>query len=73
VCELQVKSQSDVGEEAYDMGAKMRYTFFKQQLTKLDEPGLDPWDKHTIEACLNRASSDACSELITNQQAGALA
>ena len=53
---LQVNCQPEVGDEAYDKGAKMLTDFFKQQLEQFNGEGLDPLGKKIIEACLNDAT-----------------
>ena len=55
---LQVETQPEVGNEAYDAGAEMLYEFFKKQLAKFDEPDLDPLGQRIIDACLNHASME---------------
>lgn len=61
---LQVESQPEVGTEAYDNGAKMLYDFFEQQLAKFDDRDLDPLGRRIIEACLNRATMEAYTEIL---------
>lgn len=52
---LEVETQPEVGEEAYDAGAEMLYVFFRKQLATFDEPDLDPLGREIITACLDRA------------------
>ncbi|MFP4144592.1 MAG: DUF4914 family protein [Phycisphaeraceae bacterium] len=52
---LQVESQPEVGEAAYDAGCEMLYDFFEQQLRKFLAPELRPEGRRIIEACLDRA------------------
>ena len=50
---LQVETQPEVGEEAYDKGAAMLRDFFDEQLRKFLDPDLDPLGRKIIECCLN--------------------
>jgi len=50
---LQVDSQPEVGEEAFDAGAKILKDFFDEQLKKFLQPELDPLGRKIIECCLN--------------------
>lgn len=50
---LQVQLQREVGEEAYDQGAKILGDFFKSELEQFLVPDLDPLGKQIIECCLN--------------------
>ena len=52
---LAVNRQPEVGDEAYDIGAKMLTDFFKKELKKYCTNGLNPLGKQIIEACLNDA------------------
>lgn len=61
---LQVESQPEVGEEAYDAGAKQLYDFFREQLEQFLEPDLDPKAREIIEACLNNASAEDYDNLL---------
>ena len=61
---LQVETQPEVGEEAYDAGAEMLFEFFQLQLAKFDEADLDPLGRRIIEACRNRASMETYIELL---------
>ena len=50
---LQVDTQPEVGEEAYDIGAKMLTDFFKQELEfYMNEPDLDDLGRKIIECCM---------------------
>jgi hypothetical protein len=53
---LQVDTQPEVGEEAYDQGATILYDFFRKCLADFNEPGLDPLGKQIIECCLDGGS-----------------
>lgn len=53
---LQVNYQPEVGNAAYDKGAKILMDFFKEQLQQFNGEGLNPLGKKIIEACLNDAT-----------------
>ena len=53
---LQVNCQPEVGDEAYDKGAKILTDFFKEQLAQFNTDSLDPLGKQIIEACMSDAS-----------------
>jgi len=61
---LQVHTQPEVGEEAYDQGAKILYDFFRKYLAEFDSPDLDPLGKQIIECCLNEGSVDDYEALL---------
>ncbi len=61
---LQVNHQSEVGNEAYDIGAKILTDFFKDQLKQFNVEGINPLGKQIIEACLNDASVEDYYNLI---------
>jgi len=50
---LQVDLQSDVGEEAYDKGAAMLHTFFKEELKQFLTRDLSSTGRRIIECCLD--------------------
>ncbi|MFI3230945.1 MAG: DUF4914 family protein [bacterium] len=52
---LKVNSQVEVGNEAYDVGAKILTDFFKKELSKYDTPDLNPLGREIIKACLEDA------------------
>lgn len=52
---LEVNRQPEVGNEAYDIGAKMLTDFFKKELKKYCTKELNPLGRQIIEACLNDA------------------
>lgn len=62
---LQVNAQPEVGEEAYDFGAKILTDFFKKELKEYLTDELDPLGKQIIEACLNDATAEQYENLIT--------
>ncbi len=49
---LETNRQPEVGNEAYDQGAKILTDFFKNQLSKYITPELDPLGKQIIECCI---------------------
>ena len=53
---LQVNTQPEVGDEAYDQGAEMLYDFFRQQLKLYLEPDLHPLGRQIIDCCLDGGS-----------------
>ncbi len=61
---LQVHAQPEVGEEAYDFGAKILTDFFKKELKEYLTDELDPLGKQIIEACLNDATVEDYEKLI---------
>ncbi|MEM6393110.1 MAG: DUF4914 family protein [Planctomycetota bacterium] len=52
---LQVETQPEVGEEAYDKGAAILKKFFDEQLANFNHDELDPLGKQIIQACLDNA------------------
>ena len=52
---LQPETQTEVGLEGYDKGAKILTEFFKRELVKFNTPELNPLGKKIIELCLNDA------------------
>ena len=53
---LQVQSQPEVGEPAYDRGAQQLNEFFHEQLKGFVEDDLDPVGRKIIECCLDGGS-----------------
>lgn len=62
---LQVHRQPEVGEAAYDAGAKILTDFFKKCIEQYLEPGLDPVGRKIIETCLNDGELTEYCDLIT--------
>lgn len=62
---LQVNTQPEVGDEAYDFGAKILTDFFKKEIQEYLTDDLDPLGKKIIEACLNNASVEEYEKLMT--------
>jgi hypothetical protein len=52
---LQVELQNEVGEEAYDKGAKMLADFFKREIARYQVPELNPLGRKIVDACMNDA------------------
>ena len=50
---LRPETQSKLGEEGYDAGAKILTDFFKEELKQYLVDGLDPIGRQIIECCLN--------------------
>lgn len=65
---LRVETQPEVGEEAYDRGAKILTEFFHEQLRQYFESDLMPEGKRIIEACLDNASVTEYEGLIDSIQ-----
>jgi hypothetical protein len=61
---LQVDTQPEVGEEAYDRGAEMLYDFFRRCLADFNQPGLAPLGKAIIECCLDQGVLQDYADLI---------
>jgi hypothetical protein len=58
---LQVETQPEVGEAAYDQGAAILTEFFHSQLKKFIEPDLMPEGKRIIDCCLSGGTvADYC-------------
>lgn len=60
---MDVSQQPEVGEEAYDIGAKLLTDFFYEQLREFTVPDLQPLGREIIEACLGGASVDDYTKL----------
>ena len=61
---LQVESQPEVGQAAYDQGAEILKVFFHGQLREFLHPDLMPIGKQIIETCLAGANLDEYSGLL---------
>jgi hypothetical protein len=61
---LQVDSQPEVGEEAYDIGAGLLNDFFKECLNDYLDPELDPLGRQIIDCCLQDGSIEDYEALI---------
>jgi len=53
---LRPETQSEVGIEGYDKGAKMLTDFFKRELANYDKKTLSPMGKKIVDLCLSDAS-----------------
>lgn len=61
---LSPETQSEVGAEGYDEGAKILTDFFKKELEKFNVADLDPLGKKIIDVCLNDGSLEEYIDLI---------
>jgi hypothetical protein len=61
---LQVDTQPEVGVDAYDTGADMLHTFFKEQLRKFTVDDLDPLGRRIIDCCLSHGAVSDYEKLI---------
>lgn len=61
---LQPNLQTEVGNEGYDMGAKILTNFFKNELIKFNTSELHPLGRKIIECCLNDGTLEEYLELI---------
>ena len=63
---LQVNTQPEVGDEAYDKGAEMLYQFFFENLRILQSPDMMPLGRDIIQCCLDRGSVADYEALLPN-------
>jgi hypothetical protein len=61
---LQVETQPEVGEEAYDQGEKTLYDFFTDYLKVYLDDHLDPLGRKIIECCMDKGSVEDYEKLI---------
>lgn len=61
---LQVDTQPEVGEEAFDKGAEILHNFFVECLSTFDEPDLDPLGRQIIQCALDRGTVEQFEALI---------
>ncbi|MDQ8204276.1 DUF4914 family protein [Pelagicoccus sp. SDUM812003] len=61
-----VNEQPEVGEAAYDEGARILTEFFHKELSQFLTEDLDPLGKQIIEACLNGATVEDYDKLLGN-------
>ena len=61
---LQVDTQPEVGEEAYDEGAQILQAFFRNCLADFQDPDLDPLGKQIINCCLDGGKLEDYEQLI---------
>jgi hypothetical protein len=64
---LQVETQPEVGEEAYDKGAEQLYDFFRKCLAKFDHVDLLPLGRDIIQCCLDRGKFEDYAALIRQE------
>jgi hypothetical protein len=64
---LQVNTQPEVGDEAYDQGAAILFDFFQKQLTKFLEADLSPLGRRIIDCCLSHGTVADYEHLIRSQ------
>lgn len=63
---LQVNTQPEVGEEAYDRGAEILTKFFHEQIRQFLTNDLDPKAQEIIRACLDGATASDYEALSTS-------
>ncbi|MFN4216976.1 MAG: DUF4914 family protein, partial [Brevinematales bacterium] len=61
---LQVNLQPDVGDEAYDKGAKMLQVFFREELKQFLTNDLSSTGRRIIECCLDNGSVQDYEEIL---------
>ena len=61
---LKPETQVEIGNDAYDKGARMLEDFFKSELRSFLEPSLHPVGRKIIECCLNNGSVEEYASLI---------
>ena len=61
---LQVDTQPEIGEEAYDEGAKILQAFFRTCLAEFQDPGLDPLGQRIVTCCLEGGKLEDYEQLI---------
>lgn len=64
---LQVNTQPEVGDEAYDKGAAMLQEFFDRELKQYLNNDLDPLGKSIIECCLGRGKVEDYERLLPSE------
>jgi hypothetical protein len=65
---LQVETQPEVGEAAYDEGARILNDFFRDELQQYLVDDLDPLGRRIIEACMDGATVDVYGKLSAEVQ-----
>jgi len=55
---LEVQTQPEVGQEGYDRGAEILYSFFRRELPRYLEEDLDPVGGKIIQCCMDGGSVD---------------
>jgi hypothetical protein len=61
---LQVDTQPEVGEAAYDQGAAMLYEFFRLCLAEFNNSDLAPLGRQIIQCCLDGGTVEDYEQLI---------
>jgi len=61
---LQPDTQSELGPDGYDKGARILTDFFKRELVKFNTPELHPIGKKILDCCLNDAKLDEYLDII---------
>jgi len=61
---LRPETQSEIGLDGYDKGAKILTDFFKKEISKYNVEGISPLGKQIIECCLNDGTLDDYMQLI---------
>jgi len=61
---LQVNTQPEVGDDAYDAGAEILYVFFHKELSQYRTPDLDPLGRKIIDCCLSRGTAADYEQLL---------
>jgi len=64
---LHPQTQSEVGKEVYEEGARQWTEFFKRELEPFLMPGLDPLGRKIIQACMEGASQEDYWRLIPHK------
>jgi hypothetical protein len=63
---LQVNTQPEIGNGGYDEGARILYSFFRDQLNQFMVDDLDPLGRRIIECCLDNGSVRDYTSLIAH-------
>ncbi len=61
---FQVNLQPEVGDAAYDQGAKQLHDFFREELSAYLEPALSPLGRRIIKCCLAHGTVDDYTRLL---------
>ena len=61
---LQVNTQPEVGNEAYDWGATRLHAFFREQLVQFLEPDLAPLARRIIDCFLSQGTVEDYEQLL---------
>jgi hypothetical protein len=64
---LQVNTQPEVGNDTYDRGAEILYSFFHKHLSKFEVKDLSPLGQQIIQCCHDRGTIDQYAKLIPAQ------